>query len=267
MIWPPVLDEWETLAQIHAGRSLARYGNAEIDLLNGHAAYLEDPLPALVEELRAGLQQPPAQCLIGIPRLDPQSPKYAGYCRRAPALLPWLRQDIHYGSTFISRVDCAPWITTAAYLDAMETIWRGKKVALVCTPENPLCRCLGYSAQKVIFVACPARDAYRVIDDLERTVITSKVDRVILSCGATATCLAHRLARQGHEAVDVGAMGALVLSARMRHHQGTTLVALRHPHVANARALQDLLAGSGFSVDWMSSYGEDASTEPHPGVV
>lgn len=247
---PRVLDEWTTWSACCMGRSLARLGKAEVALLQGTDDYFQAAVPALVTELRALVRHDTPACLIGIPRVDAASPKAASAQALLTTLRPWLNPTQMYGSAYVSRPDIAPWIQAPAYLARLMPLWQGKRLALVCPPGNPLCWVFGGWAHKVKFIACPSRDAYHQIAQLEAAVHASQADLAILSCGATATCLAFRLAQQGCQALDVGHLGHWLLAQRTQAAHGTLVVLQTQGH--SPQVVQATLEQAGYPVVWMS---------------
>ena len=251
--WPTVLTEAETIAKVAAGYSLARFGNAELYVMQGDGCMLEPQNPLLAAELRQILSTPPPHCLPCIPTMLPTGPKYTGWTRRIEGFLPLLSARQPYGSAFISRPESAPWIDTLSYVQTVCDLWRYKRVALVCTDTNAIGAAISATAKKYYYIPCPPREAYEHVDALEAAAINRRADMVVLSCGPTATCLAARLTRQGVQALDVGSMGSLLMRHLRQLGPERYHSTLWHPEATDAETLRQLLTAAGFTAYGISA--------------
>lgn len=208
---PLVAGEWETLIEILAGKSIARFGDGECRLMEGGGCVSQIADPELRAELRSIMRNKDSHCLVGIPTFDQGGPKFGNWKKYIPRFAKFTRDGKQYHSAFISRPDSAPWINMAEYFDAIESLWRNEAVVLVHCGENSLSPDMLTSAAKVVSVKCARRDAYADIWHLQNTITTlcavENINRVILCAGATATCLAYRLSMQGLHAIDIGHIG------------------------------------------------------------
>lgn len=214
--YPIVAGEFETVEQLAAGASIARFGDGELKLLEGRE-YSREPRgnAQLTAELRA-IVQDPAPCLLGVPTMDPAGVKYDSWTRHKSRFMKYFdgRQLLY--SAFITRPDSAQWCESRAYYDAVTRIWQGKNpVAIVAEPTSKLLKHVA-STNEVAHIPCPSHFAYDVIDELELAVMAVRPAIALLSCGITATCLAHRLARRGVQAIDLGSIGGFLLRWRDR---------------------------------------------------
>jgi hypothetical protein len=208
MKYPVVRSEEETLREVLAGRSLARYGDGEFRLVSGSDCVSQVASKEIAAELALILKDS-GDCLVGIPRLDKRSPKIANWKRYEKIYPRYLSEDKVYYSAFISRPDSAPWINTHSFYDDMESLWAGQEIALVYGSDRSLSASFPsmLTAAKIHSITCARRDAYSQIGDLTEAVIRTGVKRAILCCGATATCMAWRLAERGIHAIDLGHAG------------------------------------------------------------
>ena len=216
MSYPPVLGELETVRKLANGFSISRWGDGEIKVMEGKAIAREPvPNPAMARELRRIAQRPNRNCLIGIPTLDPAGPHFENFNLYRARLLKYFnsRTGIKYVSALITRPDAAPWIETPEYVEALVSIWDKKRViAVVAEMGSKLAQYVRLThPTPPLHVVCPRYGAYEVIDRLERQVLALMPDIVLLSCGPTATVLAHRLCRQGLQALDLGSVGGFLL--------------------------------------------------------
>lgn len=200
-MYPSVLTEAETLRQVLAGASLARYGDGEFNLCEGKNIPCQQHSPELERRLR-GILSDSGGCLVGIPNLDSATPK-AHFWHKYQRITPLLGEQT-YGSAFISRPDSAPWIDVPEYWAAVEALWAGLDVTVVRGNLSPkgLRRSDMASAKSVREILCPRKDAFAEYADILEAIGTA--DHVLLCLGPTATVLAVDLCQHGMHAVDCG---------------------------------------------------------------
>jgi hypothetical protein len=215
---PKVMTEQETLGCALSGRSIARFGDGELRLALGGSAVSQQADPKLQQELQSILRDPGPE-LVCIPNYHTTVKKnWDGYALDKYVQL--YKPDYLYGSAFISRPDSAPWIDTPEYWNSVEALWKGKKVILVVGDRRSLrSEEIQPEAKYFYTVTGPGKNAYANIDWIERAVVDAwRVSgdpmqyaedraRVLMCLGATATVLAHRLAKRGIQAIDLGHVG------------------------------------------------------------
>lgn len=207
--YPHVVDEFSTVIEVCAGASIGRYGDGELKLMLGRDCVSQRADRRLQAELQDLLDAKSTTALMGIPTLNKESPKFANWHHLSSRFSPFLRAGRTYHSSFISRPDSAPWTNTEKYFDMVQSLWSGKDVIFVGNNVRSLKKEFleETGAKSVDWVPCPYRDAYATIGHLEKRVMELSAKVVILCVGATATCLAERLAKQGKHAIDLGHIG------------------------------------------------------------
>lgn len=216
-----VVGEEETLDAVCSGKSIARYGDGELNNLEGKKCVPQLVVPGLENELRTIMRSKNKNCLVGIPRLDARMApeKHASWTHYIPRFRPFMTHDKRYYSAFITRPDSAPWIATKEYFDKVNSLWKDKEVALVWGGYRSLypefLRKTG--AAKVHSVIVSYEDAYAQIDDTLARVLATGAKTVLLCAGPTATCLAYRLSLQGLHAIDLGHIGLFWRHAQQEH--------------------------------------------------
>ncbi len=213
-MYVPVEGEYETVYRLRKGKSIARFGDGELKILGG-AGYRREPANGLLTvEMRAIVTNPHKDCLIGIPTMDPEGPKFTNWLRHETRLSKYFNvgTGITYYSAFISRPDsAADNIESQKFVDLLESVWRKKgKVAIVSEPGSKILPFVRRT-NEVVHIECPSHLAYAEIDRLEDSVHRSGASVALLSAGPTATCLAHRLASEGVQALDLGSIGAMLM--------------------------------------------------------
>lgn len=207
MSWPKVLGEFETIDQLLAGWSLQRHGDGELKVMHG-AGYSREPASeALTDALLQAFREPAPRCLVGIPTMDPAGPKYENWTRHQARFELLTDPAALYASAFVSRPDSAPWINCREYAQKVEALWAGKRAVVVCEKGGSMIRTVSRRAARALHVSCPHREAFRVVDAIEQSVIDRDPQIVILCAGPTASVLANRLAGRGVQAVDLGSSG------------------------------------------------------------
>jgi len=193
------LSELATMTEVAQGTSLSRFGHGELLITNGKDAKYQKHDKFLMHELRNLRRKSP--CLVCMPPYDP--PEWSGFRKRYGE---GIEAGRWYGSSFVSRHDWAPW--TKEYRELLCGLWKYLCITIVAPEKFILTDKQGQQRQRHIFwVKSPGKNAFDVIDELEREALNANNDLTILSCGPTATVLADRLARKGIWAVDLGNFG------------------------------------------------------------
>ncbi len=211
MEYPFVFDEHKTLLAILDGKSIARFGDGEIKLMLGKDCVSQKKNIFLGGELSRVLNDHNPNCIIGIPNIRDDTPNIEFWGKyRDDKYSRFYSQNIQYYSSFITRPDNAPWINTAEYWDEVKKLWAGKRILLVTGGRSSALRDDTMPEAKDVFTLFgPETDAYERIDGLQIRIegMAKDFDSVILCLGATATCLAYRLSRNGIHALDLGHIG------------------------------------------------------------
>lgn len=213
MMYPAVLSEVETLDAVHAGASLARFGDGEFALCWGRSLKCQVFDRGLAERLRGILGLRAGRCLIGIPNLRSATPK-APFWRKYARAVDLLRPDTSYVSAFVTRPDSAPWIDTAAYWARLEELWRDQDVTLLRGSTRSLTAADLVGARQVQEIIGPDRDAWRAAPQLLERVTYTRPRRVLLCLGPTATVLAVDFCAIGIQAIDLGHVGLFLRKHR-----------------------------------------------------
>lgn len=209
--WPVVLDEFETIKKVGKGYNIARFGDGELKMIHGSGYVRQTGSIKLATELHDVLTEPHQKCIVGIPTMNPESPKWANWSRHRERFMRVLSPSVTYYSAFISRPDSAPWIETKAFAQSVEKLWRGKRTVVLCERKGSIFRAVSPAAGKAIHVECPFQQSYDIIDQLERRILDHSPEFVVMSCGPSATCLANRFAGKGVHAIDIGSAGQFLL--------------------------------------------------------
>lgn len=207
--YPDVTGEWETLLRVLDGKSIARYGDGEFNLVRGGNCVSQRKVPGIQTELQNILKSKNDELLVAIPRLDPRSPKNVNWTKCCSHYGSYLSFKKKYYSAFITRPDSAPWIATPSYFDLIEKLWEGKDITMVYGSNRSLSVDFPAmkSAKSITVVETDYAHTYHRIDAIERQIKRVGNQTVLLMCGPTATCLAARLATELYHAIDLGHIG------------------------------------------------------------
>lgn len=207
--YPDVVGEWDTLRAVLSGKSIARFGDGEFNLVRGGNCVSQRAVPGIQLELRNILLSHDPRLLVAIPRIDERSPKNVNWTKCCSHYGDHLSRKKQYFSAFITRPDSAPWIATTEYYELIESLWKGQDITMVYGSERSLS--LDFppmqSAKSINVVKTDYAHTYHRIDEIERDIHLAGNERVLLMCGPTATCLAARLADDAFHAVDLGHIG------------------------------------------------------------
>lgn len=202
--WPMVLDEDKTLDLVLNGRSLARFGDGEINLMFGRKCITQPPSVRLACRLKQVIDEP-GDCLIGIPHMNGPKAFWKKFNNQETRDL--FSQTDLYVSSFITRPDSAPWIDRPDYWEKVRDLWRGRKVTLVRGSEKSLTQHSIPEAGHVQEIICKCKDAFEKASYGRILAAIGACDIVLLCLGPTATILAHDLTKRGQWAVDLGHIG------------------------------------------------------------
>jgi len=215
-MYPHVKGEFDTVHSLREGKSIARFGDGELKILDGKGYSREPVNLALTAEMRRVVRNPHPDCLVAIPTMNPAGPKYKSWLRHEARFINYFRRKDgrQYHSAFITRPDsAADRLESGEYFHLISGIWaKRERVVVVSEPSSKLLTCArATSGPGMVHVECPSYQAYAVIDFLEEQVIAERPSVVLISCGPTATCLANRLSARGIQALDLGSIGGLLM--------------------------------------------------------
>lgn len=210
--YPRVRNEFETIQRLlDDGLSLARFGDGECKLMDGRAQIREPANEQLGAELRETAIDADPRLLIGIPTMDKDGPKIRNWEGRKARFLPFLSPDVKYYSSFVSRPDSAPWISSQEYANKVCDLWRNKRVTIISEKHSKLLTVLRKTCKQLDHIECPSHEAYRYLGEYQQYIMRGRSDLAVLSHGPSATCLARRLAHADRQAIDLGSIGGFLL--------------------------------------------------------
>ncbi len=222
-----VLSAEESLARIAAERlSVARYGDGEIDIIDGRGLGFQPYDAELAEKLREVAAGSRTNMAIAIPdifrSLAAQNRSAARHWRRHLRFTGSIWFALFdptrvYFNSFLSRpyIDWRDKSGAVERFDAVKMLWKGRDVILLEGAQSRLGvgNDLLEGAASVRRILCPSVDAWsrrgEILDAARREAARSDVADhgsvlFLLALGPTATILADILSRLGHQAIDIG---------------------------------------------------------------
>lgn len=214
--YPEVLGELDTLKLIVSGKSIARYGDGEFKIAKGGAAVAQEKDARLSRRL-AEILHDSGKCLVGIPNIhevrrrhtvEQKREFWSGFLSTKSLLA-----NRPYVSSFVTRIDSAPWLDVPEYWDLLESLWVGQDVTLVRGSSKSLIAedLIGANVTEIV---CKRQHAFADYDAILSRVIETKPSRVILCLGPCATALAVDLCEKGIHAIDAGHVGLFLRKHR-----------------------------------------------------
>lgn len=207
----------ETLDAIREGNlSFARFGDGELQLMtrNSYRLRFQPNSADLQAELHDALVTPVPGLMVGMPNLFNDMHWRWVWADIWPSVRPYFTGDTQYGNTHVSRPVFfqAHGLTGAA---AWASIWEGKE-ALIITGEGSrfdMVPSLFGSLAGVKTLHSLPQDAFADMPRVLEKALESTADIILISLGPTGTLLAHKLAREGRQALDIGHLSSSYLNA------------------------------------------------------
>jgi hypothetical protein len=242
--YPNVLGEFDTMVQVVAGNSIARYGDGELRAALGRGCISQVNDDNMARELRGILVNDIPGLLVGIPNINSNTPKAESWSRFSTPGFTSLLGRSSYVSSFVTRPDSAPWIDTPEYWKLVSQLWTGKDVTLVQGDLKSLREQDLSAATSVRTVWGPSRDAYAKIGELQEA-IGRPSGPVIMCLGCTATVLASRLHRKGVWGIDLGHIGMFMRAQGIYAIDPATLCSDEYRSTIQAMHRQEKWGGKG----------------------
>lgn len=213
-----ILTTEECLQELKQGKSIARFGNGELDLIIGKGLEYQTPNKDLIRRLQEILQSEQNFCMIGIPdeinkfeNLTEESENFwINYMYETrPIWLQYLHNNMQYCTSSLSRlyIRRKDHSNCGKYFSMIKDIWKGRNVLICETSDTKtgigndlLSKC--NSVRRII---CPRENTFDYYDTILAKLKKEAKDTIILTVlGPTATVLAYDLAQEGYQALDLG---------------------------------------------------------------
>ncbi len=197
--------------------SLSRFGDGELDSIQGLGGEYQHPSPRLSAMLLECLQSNLPNHRVAIPH---HLNHYDGKAKQGfwtnyvvghhKYFLKWLSFNKVYLDTQLSRFyyEQKDKSKCKAHVELIKKIWEGRDIVIVegNKTRSGIGNDLYSNAKSIQRILGPALSGFDKYDDIYNFII-SHVDKnklILLSFGITATVLAYELAKQGYQAIDIG---------------------------------------------------------------
>lgn len=203
----------ETLQQVAQGKSLARFGDGEITLMDGDDIDFQKGDPVLTMELENILKNQDKKLLVCLPTMltacddDEVNWWLKFWYVRWKDLKQKLSLEHAYGHSMVTRPDFFIMYPEQA-VQAWKSIWQNCKVVLITGEGSKLnlehMLFDNVSARQIIY--SKAMNAYadvdRIIAEVQNTAEQNSL--ILIALGPTGTVLAKRFSDIGYQALDIG---------------------------------------------------------------
>lgn len=197
--------------------SLSRFGDGELDSIEGKGGEYQHPSPRLSAMLLECLQSNLPNHKVAIPNHlnhydgKPKQGFWTIYVvGHHKQFLKWLSFDKEYLDTQLSRFyyEQKDKSKCKSHIELIKNIWDGRDIVIVegCKTRSGIGNDLYLNAKSVQRILGPALSGFDRYDDIYNFII-NHVNRdklILLSFGITATVLAYELSKKGYQAIDFG---------------------------------------------------------------
>ena len=203
---------------IHSTDSFVRFGDGEIQIIEGNAILLQDYDQTLAKRLYEILQYRQENVLVGIPDIFGSLEQYTDHSKCfwkehlflfRKTYLKYCNKDKVYENAFFSRLYYIykDKEQSGRWFERVKEIWRDKKVVLVEGEgtHTGVGNDLMDTAANVERILCPASNAYLAYHEIRQACFTFGKDKLfLLALGNTAKLLVSDLTKEGYRAIDIG---------------------------------------------------------------
>ncbi|MFV8211700.1 SP_1767 family glycosyltransferase [Streptococcus pluranimalium] len=245
----PILESLDLIRQ--KGCSVARFGDGEIELIQGNSIAYQAYNPELAQGLEAILKTPSSEeFLVCLPDVFHDLDRYNSNAR-----LFWKNhfekygdfyqetcQSPFYGSTFISRpyIDLQDKSQSATYFETIRSLWADRDILIVEgeTTRSGIGNDLFANARSIERIICPSKNAFSAYEEI-RDSLLEVIDQqlVLLMLGPTAKLLVRDLTEAGYQAIDLGHIDSEYEWFQMKAQHK---VKLSHKHTAEHNYDEDI---------------------------
>ncbi len=217
---PKIYSPHETIRVLQqTSLSLARFGDGELNLINGHSIPYQEYTPQLGARLREILSTSHKNLLVGInywyffPTLNPSLPSVISQftIEQMPKfrreLLKFIDFNTQYADAGFTTFMNSQQQDLTAWYDSCRKIWANKPVTVVGCKNvfDTLRNNIFDNASSMHTLLVPNKHAYRVYSSvLSELLKENKQTLILLMCGPLGKVLAADLAGCGYRALDLG---------------------------------------------------------------
>lgn len=199
-------------------KSIARFGDGELDIIVGGHIKFQGYNEKLCERLEEILKSKQEFCLIGVPdvinsfnNLTEESEKFwiKNMNRTRKIWLKYLNEEMEYCTANLTRlyIRHKDRSNCGKHFSMLKSIWKDRDV-VICEGEQTrigIGNDLLDECKSVKRIVCPPEDAFNKYDEIINALRKEdKSTLIIMALGPTATVLAFDLAKEGYQALDIG---------------------------------------------------------------
>lgn len=212
-----ILNTEDSLNKLLEGKSIANFGDVELDFILGNDFKYQVPNGELAERLKEVLKSKQDFCLIGIPdeiirfdNLTEESEKFwinnMYYNRKE--WLKYIHEDMQYCTSNISRIyvrrkDIS---NCGKYFSTLKKVWKDRNI-LICEKEQDqigMCNDLLSEAKLIKRIVCSSEKAFINYNTIFNKIKEQSKDTlIIIDLGPVGAVLAYDLAKEGYQALDL----------------------------------------------------------------
>lgn len=212
---PHIMTAQETLNEIiHQKKSIVRYGDGEVFLVDGVDIPFQKAEPELSKRLADILHSDDDNVLVCIapwmwyhPNEKITKGISVNFCfTEAPGLRIVAEQHLQPGKVY-GDMSCGYLIAYPDLLKLWRSIWEGRDIAVICGDRvfKKLENNVFDNSASIEYLHIPSRDAFKEYSSiLDKATKIDKAKLICIIAGPTATVLAYDLAKLGYQALDVG---------------------------------------------------------------
>ena len=216
---PKIMTEDETLdVLINEKKSICRFGDGELNIINGRRIPFQDFDPELQRRLKEILSSKNDQVMVGIPRISFYSKenittenktfwRKKGNRFRGD-ILPYIDMDRQYYPAEVTLA-YSYYINydMEGYFDKFRKIWDQKDIVIVTgqTVFDKIDYNIFDNAKSVEYLYGPSKNAFEEYDNILNKALTIDKNKIVIAIlGPTAKPLCYDLALKGYQALDLG---------------------------------------------------------------
>ena len=203
---------------IKTKKSLSRFGDGELDIINGKNIKFQKFDLELAEKLKKILREEKDNCLIGITdaintfdNLTQESKTFwiNNMYEYRETWFELLNRKIEYCSANLTRlyIRYQDKSNTEKNFELIKSLWKDRDIVIIEGGQTKLGvgNDLLYKCNSVKRIECPMENAFEKYQEIIETVKKIEKDKLILiALGPTATILAYELSELGYQAIDLG---------------------------------------------------------------
>lgn len=214
-----ILDIEETIKRVKdEKKSIARFGDGELDIIKGGKIGFQSKNEKLGEKLGKILKEKQDFCLIGVPdainnfnNITEESEAFwiKNMEENRKIWLEYLNEDMTYCTSNLTRlyIRYKDRSNSGKHFNMLKSIWKDRDV-VICEGEQTrmgVGNDLLDECKTIKRIICPSENAFDKYDEILATLRQQpKNSLILIALGPTATVLAYELSKEGYQALDIG---------------------------------------------------------------